>query len=109
VVHEVGDARDRLRGDVERIDQGRLPLRLREERLGLLVVDVEGEPDGDAPALRLGDRARDDGRGRLGQVEVVEREVEASLGRAEEVRQRPSDVEGALAPVRQGPDVDAQA
>jgi hypothetical protein len=110
VVHEIRDARDAFRRDVEAVDQARLALRRREQRLRLLVVDVERQPDGDASRLRLGDRARDDRRRRrLLQVEVVEGEVEAAPSLREPGGKLFSDLERRLAPVRQRADLDRQA
>jgi hypothetical protein len=73
------------------------------------VVDVEGEPDGDPASRRGRERAGDEPRGRLLEVEVVEREVERALRGGDELAGILGDLEGALAPVRQCPDLDRQA
>jgi hypothetical protein len=73
------------------------------------VVDVEGEADGDSAPGDVRDRAGDKPRGRLLQVEVVEGEVERSLGSGDELADVLGDLEGALTPVGQSAGVDGQA
>jgi hypothetical protein len=73
------------------------------------VVDVEGEPNGDAASRRVRQCAGDEPGGRLLEVEVVEREVERALRGRDELAGILGDLEGALAPVRQCPDLDRQA
>jgi hypothetical protein len=73
------------------------------------VIDVEGEAHGHAATGRLGDRARDQPGGRLLQVEVVEGEVERAGRAGDERACFLGDLEGALASVGQGADVDRQA
>jgi hypothetical protein len=109
VVHEVGDSGDPLRGDVEAVDEARLAARRRRHGDRVFVVDVESESDGDAATARLGERAGDEPRRRLLQIEVVERQVERLLGARDELAGVLGDLEGALAPVRQGAELDRQA
>ena len=73
------------------------------------MVDVEREPDGDTSPRRVRERARDEARGRLFEVEVVEREVERPSRSGDELSRILGDLEGALAPVRQRADLDRQA
>jgi len=75
-VHQVGHAEDPLRRDCEVVEEARIGVGW--GRLGdrLVVVDVEGEPDFDAAALRVEEGGRDELRGLLLEVEVIEGEVE---------------------------------
>jgi hypothetical protein len=73
------------------------------------VVDVERKPDGDAALGDIGDRARNETRGRLLKVEVVEREIERFASRGDELSGEFGDLERRLTAVRQGADVDRQA
>jgi hypothetical protein len=109
VVHEVGDAGDRLRGDLEAVDQGRLTAGRREDGRRLLAVDVEGEPDRDAALLGLDDGAGDERGGRLQEVEVVQRQVEAPAGCVEEPGEALGDLERRLAAVRERVRLDHEA
>jgi hypothetical protein len=70
------------------------------------MVDVVREPHGDAARGGVADGAADDGRQVVGQVEVVDRDVEAALRRADEVGERVCDVGGLLAAVDQRADFD---
>ena len=94
-----GTPGNRLRRHLEAVDERRLAARRREERWGLLAVDVEGKPHGDAPLLGLDHGAGDDLGGRLEEVEVVEGEVEAPAGRVEEPREAVRDLGRGLAAV----------
>jgi hypothetical protein len=70
------------------------------------VVDVVGEPHGDA-ALRRGDeRVLDDLRGRRWETQVVERDVEAAVRAVEDVRDRVGDLVGGLTAVGERADLD---
>jgi hypothetical protein len=73
------------------------------------VIDVEGEPNGDAPSGDTRERVGHELGRRLEEVEVVEGEVEARPGGGEEISDLPRDFEGALAAVGQGVDVNRQA
>jgi hypothetical protein len=108
VVHEVGDAEDPLRGDREVVEQARVGVGRR--RLGdrLVVVDVEGEPDLDAAALRLEQRRRDQLRRLLLEVEVVEGEVEGLLGGGQEAGRVLGDLERGLTPVPKSAELDVR-
>jgi hypothetical protein len=72
------------------------------------VVDVEGEPDLDAPPLGVEERAGDELRGGLLQVEVVEGQVERILRPREEVGDQLGDLERGLASVGQCADLDVR-
>ena len=109
MVHEVGDSWDRLGRHLEAVDQARFAPCRREERRRLLVVDVECEADRDAPLLCLDDLVCDDLRGRLLEVEVVQREVEAPLGCLEESGEPLGDLERGLAAVGEGVRLDHEA
>jgi hypothetical protein len=73
------------------------------------VVDVEGEPDGDAPPRRVREGARDETGCGLLEVEVIEGEIERLLRAGDELTRVFGDLEGALTAVRQGSDLDRQA
>jgi hypothetical protein len=73
------------------------------------MIDVEGQTDRDASPGDVGERARDEASRRLGEVEVVEGEVEALLRGRDELAYVLGDLEGALAAVRQCSDLDCQA
>jgi hypothetical protein len=73
------------------------------------VIHVERKPNGYTPPGHVRERACDEPGGRLLEVEVVEREVEARLRSGDELTDVFGDLEGALAPVRQCPDFDRQA
>jgi DNA gyrase/topoisomerase IV subunit A len=73
------------------------------------VVDVVREADGDATLCRRREGARDELRGRLLEIEVVEGEVERLSRRRDELTGVLGDLERALAAVRQCPDVERQA
>jgi hypothetical protein len=108
-MHEVGDAWDRLRGNVEAVDQARLAAGRGRDRDGLLVIDVEREPDRDPSPRRIRERACHQARGRLLEIKVVQREVEGLTSFRDELADELGDLEGALTPVRQRPDLDRQA
>ena len=72
------------------------------------MVDVEREAHFDAAALRIEEGGGDELRSFLLEVEVVEREVEGSLGAGEEARRVLGDFERGLAPVRQGAERDVR-
>ncbi len=99
VVHQVRDARNPLRRNLEAVDEARLAARRREHRGRLLTVEVEREPHGDAPLLCLDDSVGDNLRGRLQKVEVVQREVKAAAGLGEERRETVRDLGRRLATV----------
>lgn len=73
------------------------------------MVDVECEPDGDAAPGRIGERARDEARSRLLEVEVVEREIESAARAGDELSRVLGDLQGALTAVRECPNLDRQA
>jgi hypothetical protein len=108
VVHEVGHAEDSLGRDVEVVEEIRVAVG--RSRLGdrLVVVDVEREPDGDSPPLRLEERARDELGRLLLEVEVVQCQVEGRAGGGEEVGRELGDLQCALTSVRQGADFDVR-
>jgi hypothetical protein len=109
VVHQVGDAGDGGGRERQLLDEGRLRARRRRD-VGLLpVVDVVREADRDA-ALRRGDeRALDDLPQVVGQVEVVDRDLERLLRAADEVREYVRRALGGLRSVRERVDVDQDA
>jgi hypothetical protein len=109
VVHEVGHARDSLRREIQALDQRRLGARRGRDRDRVGVVDVVCETDGDA-ALRGGrEGARDELRGGLLEIEIVESEVERLSCCRDELSGVLGDLECALAAVSQCPDVECQA
>jgi len=73
------------------------------------VIDVEGEAYGDASARGVRQSARDEPRGGLFQVEVVEGEIEGPLGGRDELPGVFGDFEGCLTPVGQSANLDRQA
>jgi hypothetical protein len=73
------------------------------------VIDVEREPDGDAPPRSVREGARDETGGRLFEVEVVEGKLEGRSRAGDELARVLGDLEGALTPVGQGPNLDRQA
>ena len=97
VVHEVGHARDRLVRDAERRDQLRVGLGRRRHGDRVAVADVVDDPHRDAARVRRADRAADDLRGLVEQVEVVVRQVERALRAREEFGDRLRDLDGGLA------------
>ncbi len=109
VVHEVGNAGDRLRGHLEAVDQARLAAGRREDGRRLLAVEVEGEPDRDTSLLCFDDGAGDDRGSRLQEVEVVQRQVEALLSGVEESGEAVGNRERGLAAVRQRVHLDHEA
>jgi hypothetical protein len=108
VVHEVWDAEDPLRRNGEIVEETRVGVGRR--RLGdrLVVVDVEGEPNLDAAALRLEQRRRDQLRRLLLEVEVVEGEVEGLLGGGQEAGRVLGDLERGLASVAKSAELDVR-
>ncbi len=72
------------------------------------MVDVEGEPDLDAAALRLEEGCRDEFRRLLLEVEIVEGQVEGLLGLGEEAGRVLGDLERALAPVPESAQLDVR-
>ena len=66
------------------------------------MTDVVDHPHGHAPLRGSLDRAADDLRGFVGQVEVVLREVERPLRLVDERLGRVRDLDSLLTPVRQG-------
>jgi hypothetical protein len=70
------------------------------------VVEVVGEPDGDAPLRGADERAADDLRELVREPDVVDRDVERALGRREPVGEDVGDLLGRLAAVGQRADVD---
>jgi hypothetical protein len=70
------------------------------------MVGVVCEPHGDAAAERRGQRADHRLAERRRQPEIVDRDVEADPGLAEERRERVGDLGGRLAPVRQQAELD---
>jgi hypothetical protein len=109
VVHEIGNAGDGLCRNVEAVDQARLGAWGRGHRDGLPVVDVEREPNRDAALSGGRQSARDEPRGRLLEVEVVEGEVECLPSAREKFADVLGDLERALSAVRECADLDRQA
>ncbi len=72
------------------------------------MVDVEGEANLDAAALRLEERRRDELRRLLLEVEVVESEVEGLLGLGQEPGRVLGDLERGLAPVPESAELDVR-
>jgi hypothetical protein len=70
------------------------------------MVDVVREPDGNAAFVRVAQRAAYRRREVVGQVQVVDRDVERVLRGAEEVSERLRGVGGRLAAVGQRADFD---
>ena len=84
-MHQVGDAGDRARGESQALPRRRAGPRRRRHRDRVPVVEVVGEADGDSPRGAAPSSAPitiSSGPGR--QVEVVESELEAPLGRVDE-------------------------
>ena len=77
--------------------------------IGPGVVDVVDEPHRDAALLRADERLRDDLRRVVVQPDVVERQLEARAGGAEELGDLVRDVDGALPAVAVEPEVDQPA
>jgi hypothetical protein len=73
------------------------------------VVDVVGQAHLHASVGGGRQRARDELAGRLLEVEVVERQVEARLRRGDELARVLGDLERALAAVGEGADLERQA
>ena len=73
------------------------------------MVDVVDEPHGDAALLRVGQRRLDDLGGLVVQANVVERELEARSGGAEELRHLLCDLDRGLAAVAVEPELDQPA
>ncbi len=70
------------------------------------MVDVVREPDGDSARVRVAEGATDRRREVVGQVEVVDRDVEGVLRRADERGERLGGLGGRLAAVGQRADFD---
>ena len=98
VVHQVGDAGDRLPVDRQRRDQDRVGLGRRRHRDRVRVVDVVGEARVHAALGGPPDRVADDQLRRLAQVEVVLGEVERRGGAVEERRDRRATSAGCWPP-----------
>jgi hypothetical protein len=73
------------------------------------VIHVERQPNGYTSPGHVRERARDEPGGRLLEVEVVQREVEARARSRDEFTDVFGDLQGALPAVRQCPDFDRQA
>jgi hypothetical protein len=108
-MHEIRNARDALGRNVEVVDEARLRAWRRRHRDRVGVVDVVGQAHLHAPARCGRERARDQLPSRLLEIEVVERQVEALLGGGDELARVLGDLEGALAAVREGADLERQA
>ena len=109
MVHQVGDARDAAGGDRqlgENLGAGR---RRRVDRRRSIGVGVVDEADLRPPLRRLPQRVGDDRPGRVRQPDVVERQIQAPLGCADEGCDTAGNVLGALAAVGQGEDLDQAA
>ena len=109
MVHQVGDAGDRLSLDGEAGDQQHVRLGRRRYRDRVRVVDVVGEAHAHATVGRATHRVPDDARVLLAEREVVVREVERMLGAVDEVGDEPRDLARLLPAVRQSSDLDALA
>ena len=70
------------------------------------MVDVVGEPHGDAARVRVAQGAADDGDEVVGKMQVVDRDVERVLRGSDEAGERVRGVDGRLAAVGQRPDFD---
>jgi hypothetical protein len=70
------------------------------------MVDVVGKAHGDGPSRCIAQRADDDGGEVVGQVQVVDGDVERVLRGADELGQRVRGLRGRLAAVDQRPDFD---
>jgi hypothetical protein len=70
------------------------------------MVDVVRKPDRDAARVRTAQRAADDRNEVVGEVEVVDRDVEGALRGADESGERLRGVGGRLAAVDQRADFD---
>ena len=88
VVHQVGDAGDRLSLDGEAGDQQHVRLGRRRHRDRVRVVDVVGEAHAHATVGRAAHRVPDDARVLLAEREVVVREVERIARRRRRSRRR---------------------
>jgi hypothetical protein len=108
-MHEVGDARDALRREVEAVDEARLPAGRRRHGDRVGVVDVVGQAHLDAAVGGRRERARDQLPGWLLEVEVVERQVEGLLRLGDELARVLGDLERSLAAVGEGADLQRQA
>ena len=72
------------------------------------MVHVEGEPDLDAPALRFQERRRDQFRGVLLEVEVVQGEIEGFFGFRKEPGRILGDLECGLTSVPESAELDVR-
>jgi hypothetical protein len=70
------------------------------------MVEVVGEPDGDAPRRGADDRVADSLGDRAVELDVVDRDVEARRRRGAEPAQLVGDLGGILAAVRQRAELD---
>jgi hypothetical protein len=105
VVHEIRHARNRSRRERQRLDQ--VGLGMRRWRDGRPVVDVEvvGEADVDAARRGAGECVADDRADGVGEVDVVDRDLERVLRTSDEVGERVRGVLGRLAAVGECADV----
>jgi hypothetical protein len=109
VVHQVRDAGDGGGRERQLLDQLRLRARRRRDVRLLPVVDVVREPDGDTTLRRADKRALDDLLQVVGEVEVVDRDLQRLPGRADEVRKRVRRALRRLRSVGERVDVDQDA
>jgi hypothetical protein len=106
VVHQVGRAGNRSRRERQLLEQARIRARRGWDRRARLLVEVVREPDRNAACLRLLEcRAQDVGE-RIGEPDVVDRDVERPLRLREPAGEEIRDLVGLLAAVSQRADVD---
>ena len=72
------------------------------------MVDVVGQPDGNAARSGALEGAADDLRRRIMEPDVVERDVEAALGLVDEVGDRLGDLRSSLPAIAKRADVDQE-
>jgi hypothetical protein len=87
-VHQVGRAGDRRGRKRQRLEQCRLGSRRRRNRYAAVVVEVVGEPYGDAALRGSGEGVLDDGRELIGEPDVVDGDLEGALRGADPVGER---------------------
>jgi hypothetical protein len=105
-MHQVGDAGNRGRGERERLDQQRLRVGRRRRRRIFRIVDVVREPNRDTALGGVDERALDDQRELVGEMEVVDGDLERVLRARDERGQRLGRLLGRLASVDERPQLD---
>ena len=109
MVHQIGDAGNRGGRERQLLDELRLRVRRRGDVRLLGVVDVVREPDGDAALRGSDERALDDPLQVVGEMEVVDGDLERRRRRADEVRERAGRALRGLRSVGERLDVDQDA